>query len=111
MPIISVVDEFKRMSEQMEELSKAMIIDPFADDFFDIFTRKRVELVKTIMNSQPTSIRDLAISVERDIKNVFEDLRLLQNVNIIDFESCGRCKKPFIKSKTIIFKFRSDFNE
>jgi predicted transcriptional regulator len=99
------MEEFKRMSKQMEELSRATIIDPFSDDFFEVFTKKRMELIRTIMDEQPTSIRDLAQTVERDIKNVFDDLKLLHNFNIIDFEPQGRCKKPLVKSKTIIFKF------
>ncbi|MFA5406033.1 MAG: hypothetical protein WC307_01600 [Candidatus Nanoarchaeia archaeon] len=103
--MISVMDEFKRMSKQMDELSKAMIVDPFSDDFFEVFTKKRVELIRTIMDEQPSSIRDLAHTVERNIKNVFDDLKLLQNFNIVGFESQGKCKKPLIKSKTIIFKF------
>lgn len=89
----------------MNDLSRAMIIDPFSEDFFEVFTRKRMELVRAIMNESPRSIRDLAERVERDIKNVFTDLQLLQNSNIIGFEKIGNCKRPVIKRKTIIFKF------
>ena len=110
--MISVMDEFKNMSKQMEELSKAMIIDPFSNGFFDAFTKKRLELIKTIMNEEPNSIRELSIQVERNIKNVFEDLKMLSNINIIDFEKIGKCKKPIIKRKTIIFRFsKGAFNE
>ncbi len=110
--MMDIIDEFKRMNKQINDLSKAMIIDPFDEDFFDVFTKKRMELVKEIMNQKPQSIRELSQQVERDIKNVFEDLKLLQHVNIIDFERIGRCKRPIVKSKTIIFKFsRGDEDE
>ncbi|MBD3312125.1 hypothetical protein GF352_01565 [archaeon] len=104
--MIDVLDDFKRIKERMDQLSKAMIVDPFSDDFFDVFTRKRIELVKAIMDNEPRSIRALAQRVERDIKNVFNDLKLLHNFRIIEFKKIGRCKKPIVKKKTIIFRFK-----
>lgn len=97
------MDEFKRMSKQMDELSRALVLNPFNEDFFDVFTKKRMELVRAIMNHEPQSIRELANEVERDVKNVFDDLKILQNVNIINFQDCGNCKKPVVAKKTIIF--------
>jgi len=104
--MIEALNEFKRMKEQMDELSKAMFIDPFNDNFFEVFTKKRIELVRAIMNDEPRSIRDLAQRVERNIKNVFDDLKLLHNFKIVEFERMGKCKKPIVKKKTIIFKFK-----
>ena len=110
-----MVDELrllKKVSDEMSELSKAMIIDPFEDDFFDVFTRKRIELIRAIMNERPDSIRDLAQRVDRDIKNVFNDLRLLHDFKIIEFEKKGKRKQPIVRRKTIIFKFsKGGFNE
>lgn len=103
--MIDAINVIKKMSEQMDELSKSMIIDPFSDDFFEVFTKKRMELMKDIIDNEPNSIRELASSVERDIKNVFEDLKLLHGFNLIEFEKEGKCKKPVVKSRTIIFKF------
>jgi len=103
--MIDMLNEFKRVREQMDKLSKAMIIDPLNDDFFEVFTKKRVELIRTIMDDQPKSIRALSIKVERDIKNVFDDLKLLHNFNIVEFEKNGKCKQPVVKKKTIIFNF------
>jgi len=103
--MIDALEELRQMSKRMDDISRAMIIDPFSDGFFDVFTRKRMELVRAIMSESPRSIRDLAERVERDIKNVFNDLKLLQNCNIVEFEQKGRCKRPVVKRKTIIFKF------
>ncbi len=100
--------EFENLKREIEELSKAMVINSFDDDFLEIFTRKRIQLIREIMNQEPKSIRDLAIKVERDIKNVFEDLRLLHNFNIIDFEVRGRCKVPVVRKKMIIFRLRRE---
>ncbi len=89
-----------------------MIINPFENDLFEIFTKKRLELIKSIMESRPRSIRELSQIVERDVKNVFEDLKLLHESRIIEFINSGRCKQPVVKRKTIILQFsRGDYNE
>ena len=90
--MIDAFNVIKKMSEQMDELSKSMIINPFSDDFFEVFTKKRMELMKDIIDNEPNSIRELASSVERDIKNVFEDLKLLHGFNLIEFEKEGKLK-------------------
>ncbi len=110
--MIEIINELKRISKKFEEFSDALVIDPFKEDFIDLFTRKRLELIREIMRSQPKSIRELAMKVERDIKNVFEDLKVLNNFNLIDFQRIGKCKKPVIKKRTIIFKLTiGDENE
>lgn len=102
---MDMLDEFKEMSKRMDELANAMFIDPFNYDFLDVFTRKRIELIKAIMNKEPNSIRDLAKQVSRNVKNVFDDLQILNESKIIRFEVDGRRKKPIVSKKTIILRF------
>ena len=71
----------------------------------EIFTEKRIQILRIIKNYQPDSIRELARIVERDVKNVWEDLELLCKFRIIDLLNNGRSKKPVMKYKTIIIKF------
>ncbi len=104
---MDVLREFKEMSKMMEELANAMFIDPFNHDFFEVFTRKRLELIRAIMNNEPNSIRDLAKLVQRNIKNVFEDLQILNDYKIISFVEQGRRKKPVVRKKTIILSFKT----
>jgi predicted transcriptional regulator len=68
----------------------------------EALTPKRVQLMRKIHSSKPCSIRDLAEILERDIKNVWEDLRRLSNMDLVDFECKGRVKKPVIKKQIII---------
>ena len=70
----------------------------------EIFTEKRMQILHAIMEEHPKSIRGLAERLDRDIKNVFEDLRLLQKANIIDFIKEGRCKRPVVKKRIIIIR-------
>jgi translation initiation factor 2 beta subunit (eIF-2beta)/eIF-5 len=69
-----------------------------------IFTEKRIELINEILRSKPSSIRDLASALHRDTKNVFDDLRLLQEAKIIDILVNGKRRVPTLRKKTIIIK-------
>ena len=71
----------------------------------EIFTEKRIQILKIVKNKNPSSIRELARLVERDIKNVWADLELLCKFNLIDLMKNGRSKKPVVKYKTLIIKF------
>ena len=68
----------------------------------EAFTPKRIELFREIHSSKPCSIRDLAELLERDVKNVWNDLRKLSEMDLIGFECVGRVKKPIIKKQIII---------
>lgn len=94
------------MIEETEaKKEKILFVDPFNSNFFEVFTQKRMELVKAIMDFEPSSIRELADKVERDIKNVFNDLKILDNFNIIDFVEERRRKRPILKKETFVFSF------
>ncbi len=87
-------------------LKKALLLDDSSLDLFDMLTGKRIEILKTIRRSEPCSIRALAKIVDRNISNVFEDLKLLDSFDLIDFVQDGRKKRPIIKHETIIITFR-----
>ncbi len=81
------------------------------DDVFewlDCLTRKRVELMRSIMSDNPSSIRDLAGTLNRDVKNVWDDLRRLAELDLIGFQSTGRVKRPIVKRQIIITTIRVD---
>lgn len=68
----------------------------------EALTKKRVEIMREIMNGHPSSIRELAESLERDIKNVWDDLHVLQEHDLISFRNIGRTKRPVIKRQVIV---------
>ncbi len=72
----------------------------------EALTPKRIQLIREIHSSSPASIRDLAEMVERDIKNVWDDLRKLSEIDLIDFEPAGRVKRPIIKKQIIVTTIR-----
>ncbi|HDQ60007.1 MAG TPA: hypothetical protein ENN30_02330 [Candidatus Woesearchaeota archaeon] len=70
----------------------------------DIFTEKRMEVLKIVRHEHPKSIRKLAEHLDRDIKNVFEDLMLLKKARLIEFVKEGRCKRPVVRKKIIVIR-------
>lgn len=83
---------------------KQKILDGF--NMLECLTQKRMEMIKAIMNYEPNSIRALSRLLERNVKNVFEDLILLQRHNMIRFKEAGRRKRPVVIVKRIVFRFR-----
>ena len=61
-------------------------------------------MIKQIMNEEFESIRALAEGLERDVKNVWEDLCLLNKFGIIEFKISGRRKIPVVKKTKITIK-------
>jgi predicted transcriptional regulator len=72
---------------------------------FEMFTEKRIELVRTIMHRRPGSIRELAELLHRDTKNVFDDLKILDNMGMVKFVRIGRKKQPVVRRKFVIISF------
>jgi predicted transcriptional regulator len=65
-----------------------------ADQLFETFTPRTIQLLETITEHHPESIRDTARLVERDVKNVHTELAELARLGIIRFEEHGRSKRP-----------------
>lgn len=61
-----------------------------------LLTDRRMELIEEVMESQPDSIRGLADRLDRDVRDVHDDLHLLAEYNIIHFRTDGRSKRPTI---------------
>ena len=69
-----------------------------------VFTEKRMELITELLKSKPSSIRELATILDRDVKNVFDDLMKLHKAQIVDFIENGKRRIPTVRKKTIIVK-------
>ena len=87
----------KKQEEEIIFVEKQMKI-------FEALTMKRQEMIKVIMESHPGSIRELANTLNRDVKNVFNDVKLLNSMKIISLEREGCSVRPKIKKKIIIIR-------
>ena len=66
-----------------------------------LLTDRRMELLETVMERPPESIRALAGRLDRDVRDVHDDLHLLAEYDVIHFEENGRAKKPYVPYDTV----------
>ncbi len=73
--------------------------------FRKAITPKRFELLQAIKNKNPLSIRHLSTIINRDIKNVSDDIKFLEQVGLVDFkENTEKTVIPFINYDKIMFE-------
>lgn len=66
-----------------------------------LLTDRRMELLETVMEDPPESIRALADRLDRDVHDVHNDLYLLAEYDVVHFEEDGRAKKPYVPYDTV----------
>jgi predicted transcriptional regulator len=69
-----------------------------------VLTEKRLEILEYLKQNEVESVRELSRELDRDIKNVSDDLGVLWENALIDYEGDGRKKKPYLVSKNIFIK-------
>ncbi|WP_231183486.1 hypothetical protein [Haladaptatus sp. DYF46] len=65
-------------------------------DLQRLFSDKNLELLRTIRQQEPSSMREAARLVDRDIKDVSRNLNELAELNVIEFVQEGRSKRPVV---------------
>ncbi len=66
------------------------------DDLMETLTPRALELIEAIRREEPASINETARVVDRDVKNVHEELSRLAQLGIIFFEEDGQRKRPIV---------------
>ena len=69
--------------------------------FRKVLTPKRLELLHVIKNRAPGSLRELAELTKRDVKNVSDDVKYLEQVGLVERSGRGRATKPTISYDAI----------
>ena len=70
-------------------------------DLHRVTRPKNLELLRAIVREEPTSIRETARLVERDVRQVHRNLEELEELGLIEFEENGRSKRPTVWYDTI----------
>jgi len=70
-------------------------------DLRALLTDRRVELLRSLITERPDSIRQLAERLGRDVKSVHNDLQVLAEYDVVNFEQAGRAKRPFVPYDSI----------
>jgi len=66
------------------------------DDLMATLTPRVLDLIEVIRQKEPASINETARVVNRDVKNVHEELSRLAQLGIIFFEEDGQRKRPVV---------------
>lgn len=66
------------------------------EDLNRLLRPNNVELLRTIARGEPESIRETARLVDRDVRQVHDDLADLERMNLVQFEPNGRAKRPVV---------------
>ena len=70
----------------------AVISFPVYETLGSVITGARIELISVIRTKKPSSIQELARFVERDYKNVYQDVKLLAQFGLIELKEQGARK-------------------
>ena len=61
---------------------------------FEVLSPRRAELLEYLMNNDIPSIKNLADSLKRNYKNVYDDLQALAKYDLVELAESGRSLKP-----------------
>lgn len=98
------MNELLKLSRMLSEegYEDVLILDP--EDARKVLTEKRLEIIETLKNEELNGIRDLSRKLGRNESNVFEDLKVLFEKGVIDFEEEKNRKVPVLSHRNIFIK-------
>lgn len=89
------------VSSSGTEESVEVLSVPDLETLSRILRETNLELIRTVAEHEPRSMRETARLVDRDIKNVSEDLHFLDEIGIISMDSAGRSRRPIVPYEEI----------
>jgi predicted transcriptional regulator len=66
------------------------------EDLTELLRSRNLTLLRTISREEPASIRETARMVDRDVRQVHDDLTRLAELNLLRFEPNGSAKRPIV---------------
>jgi predicted transcriptional regulator len=68
------------------------------ESFRKILTPKRIELLRAIRHKKPGSIYELAKILNRDLKNIRDDIELMEELGLVDLKNGRKIRDVVIPS-------------
>lgn len=94
-------ETFREAGEAFEQASKSKAVKQKRAVYFAslkemrrVLTERRLDILKTIRDTKPSSVYELAKTLDRDLKNVLQDLSYLQELGIVTVSKTGIKKVP-----------------
>lgn len=96
----TVLKEFAEKAEAIERGKKVKkergVYFTSFEAFRKALTPKRLELLHIIKTQKPSSINELARMAKRDVKNVAEDVKYLEQIGLIEKKETDRKTAPVV---------------
>ena len=108
----AVLDD-RDTGEDGEQIGERGLSLPDDEALARVFSAQNLQLIRAIAHHEPSSMRRLATIVDRDIKNVSQNLNELESLGLIDLVEDGRSKRPVVPYDEInvIYPVRGGDNE
>lgn len=87
--------------EKLKAVKEPEIYFTSFEAFRKALTRKRLELLHIIKTQKPQSINELARMAKRNIKNIADDVKYLEQVGLVEIKEAQRKTAPVINYDTI----------
>lgn len=91
------------LRDALRGLDRGESVDPHFEVIFDdpddvhrVTRPKNLELLRTIVQHEPESIREAARLVGRDVRQVHTNLEELESLHLLEFEDDGLRKRPTV---------------
>ena len=101
--IKGVAESLKDFSEAWKKISSGKKVKKEEGIYFDsidtmraVLTNNRLLILKTIRERKPGSVYELAKMLNRDLKNVNQDLKMLSDVGLVTLEKTEADKKRIV---------------
>ena len=78
------------------------------DDLMETLTPRVLDLIEAIRREEPASINETARVVDRDVKNVHEELSRLAQLGVVFFEEDGQSKRPVVWFDELVIRLPFD---
>lgn len=82
--------------EDVEASSDRGLSLPDEEALARVFSAQNLQLIRATAQHAPSSMRRLATIVDRDIKNVSQNLNELESLGLVDLFDEGRAKRPVV---------------
>ena len=102
--------EWLAMIHALRAYGEGEDFDYYTEEYIDLpwnllkkLSPKRLELLDSLTRIQVSSINLLASAIERDVKNVYTDLKILEQMNFVELVKEGRNIVPKLKVREVTF--------
>lgn len=92
----AALEDVRDLEDNVEAADKYVLSLPDAAALERVLSAKNLELIRTIATEEPSSVRELARLVDRDIKNVSTAVNRLADLGLVDLDVDGRENTPTV---------------